>query len=114
MIKGAFIALSENKDSIELFIFMKLTQDQLLEALPVLNKEEVKNHNMLCCIFANGQDYLGSGTEEDVKNIINKQGMEMIDLLNNNFETITKSLPLLDKKVYYSLLNFSKKQLNIE
>lgn len=115
MNKGAFIALSDTKDSIELFVFMKLSQEQLMQALPGLNREEIKNHNMLCCVFANGQDYLGSGTEDDVKKIIYKPGMEMIDLLNNNFDSIKKKgLPLLDEKVYQSLLNFAKKQLSIE
>ena len=115
MEKGAFIGLSDNKDSIDLFIFINLSNEELRKALPILPPQEIKDHNMLCCIFNNGVDYLGSGTEDDVKSIIFKPGLEMIDLLNNNYESIKKKgLPLLEKKVYESLLDFSKKQLKIE
>ena len=101
--KGAYIFYDED-DNIDLFIFMKLSNQDLRKALPLLPPEEIKDHNMLCCIFNNGVDYLGSGTENDVKSIIFKPGLEMIDLLNNNFESIKKKgLPLLEKNVYESL-----------
>ena len=114
MDKGAFISLSEDKKSIELFIFMRVTQQELQTALPLENPESFKNHNMLCCVFVNGVDYLGSGTEEEVRSIIFKPNMEMIDLLNNSYEEICrKGLPHLNLEIYKNIYNFAIKQLSL-
>ena len=102
------------KENISIFIYAKCTQGLLKEELPLENNEIDNNHNMLMIINFDFNEYKNSGTEEDVKEIIDKD--EVIDLLNNSYETIKQmGLPFLEENYYNGVLEYATKMLeNIE
>ncbi len=115
--KGAFIFdqhKNMGKENISIFIYAKCTQGLLKEELPLENNEIDNNHNFLMIINFDFDFYKKSGTEEDVKEIIDKD--EVIDLLNNSYETIKQmGLPFLEENYYNGVLEYATKMLeNIE
>lgn len=113
MEKGAYIFInSDNK--IDLFIFMKVSKEQLKTALPInFDRGEIlENHDTLQVIFNNGADYLGSTNSEEVPKIIDN--LNAVDLLNNNFSQLkNKGFITLTEREYNNMINFSKRQLQI-
>lgn len=113
--KGAFIFnqhKNEGKKNISIFIYVKCSQDLLKKELPLEMIE--KNHNILMIINFDYNVYKNSGTEKDVKKIIDKD--EVIDLLNNSYEKIKQmGLPFLEQNYYNGVLEYANKMLeNIE
>lgn len=111
MEKGAYIFYDED-DNIDLFIFMKCTTEELHKALPINSSmgEILENHDTLQAVFHKGADYLGSGSFEQIPELIEK--MNCVDLINNSFEILKNNhFPTLTQKQYNNLVNFSKSQL---
>lgn len=110
MDKGAYIFYSEN-DNIDLFIFMKCTTQELHKALPINSSsgEILENHDTLHAIFHKGLDFLGSGSSEQIPELI--QQLHGIDLINNSFETLKMNFPTLTRNKYSDMVCFCKTQL---
>tara|TARA_B100001093_G_scaffold508793_1_gene571687 strand:+ start:4271 stop:4606 length:336 start_codon:yes stop_codon:yes gene_type:complete len=110
MKNGAFIYHGEN-DSIDLFIYRKFLYEQLTKILPLSFAlgEIKKNHNYLIAFFHNGADFVGSGTLIDIKKLILEKSM--IDILNNNYQSIKTKGFNLKKNEFDGLVSFSKNQL---
>ena len=107
---GAFIYHGEN-DSIDLFIYRKFSYQELTEILPLSFKfgEIKKHHNYLIAFFHNGADFVGSGTMIDIKKLIREKSM--IDILNNDYQSIKTQGFNLKKNEFDGIISFSKKQL---
>ena len=115
--KGAFIFnqhKNTDKENISLFIYARCSQRLLQKQLNFLNPEILKDHNFYMIVNYNYKEHIRSGTEEDIKEIINKD--EIIDLLNNSYDKIKKmGLPFLEENYYNGVVEYSKKTLeNIE
>lgn len=111
MEKGAYIFYDED-DNIDLFIFMKCTTEELDIALPINSSmgEILENHDTLQAVFHKGADYLGSGSLEQIPQLIEK--FNGVDLINNSFEILKNNhFPTLTQNQYNNLVNFSKTQL---
>ena len=111
MEKGAYIFYDED-DNIDLFIFMKCTTEELHKALPINSSmgEILENHDTLQAVFHKGADYLGSGSLQQIPELIEK--MNGVDLITNSFEILKNNhFPTLTQTQYNNLVNFSKSQL---
>ena len=110
MQNGAFIYHAEN-DSIDLFIYRKFSYQELTKILPLSFKfgEIKKHHNYLIAFFHNGADFVGSGTMIDIKKLILEKSM--IDILNNDYQSIKTQGFNLQEKEFDGLVSFSKNQL---
>lgn len=107
---GALIYNGEN-NSIDLFIYRKSSYKQLTKILPLSFAfgEIKKEDDYLIAFFHNGADFVGSGTMVDIKKLIEEKSM--IDILNNNYESIKTRGLNLEKEEFDDLVSFSKKQL---
>ena len=110
MQNGAFIYHGE-KDSIDIFIYRKFSYKQLTEILPLSFKfgEIKKHHNYLIAFVHDGADFVGSGTLIDIKKLILEKSM--IDILNNDYQSIKTKGFNLKKNKFDDLVSFSKNQL---
>lgn len=111
--KGAYIFNNKQSKSIDLFLFIKCSSDDLKKSLPLsYNELTMKTHNCLVVIINNGVDYLGSGCLDDVPNLILEKNM--VNLLNNSYEFLnTNGFKYLTLENYNNMINFAKKQLKI-
>lgn len=70
----------------------------------------LENHDTLQAVFHKGADYLGSGSFEQIAELIEK--MNGVDLISNSFEILKNNhFPTLTLTQYNNLVNFSKSQL---
>lgn len=113
MEKGAYIYLDEH-NIINLFLFMKCSQEELKIALPLnyMINELSSEHDTLIAVFHNGCDYLGSNKLENIPEIIKEK--QMINLLENTYKELSNYFSSLSKSKYNSLVTFSKSQLKIK
>ena len=108
--KGAYIFLSETDNSIDLFIYKKLSTEDLKKALPLNLKTIENDHDCILAIFHNGYDYLGSGNIKNIPLFIKEKNM--INLLTHTYDEIKNSgFKTLKNDKYYSILNFAKSQI---
>ena len=111
MNKGSY--LYEDSDAnIILFIYIKLSKDKLKHALPLSYDENtMEDCNYLFACFKNGFDYLGCGTYKNILEMITKHNM--VDIINNDYISISKYYKNLTINDYNHYLSFATKQLEI-
>ena len=106
---GAYIFKNNSTLLIDLLIYIKLSPDKLLHALPISYDPNKKNANYLVCIFEEGRDYLSQNTIEEIdKNILE---YDMINLLDNSYETLYEKYPDLSYDLYKHYIESSRKNL---
>ena len=113
MLKGAFINLSKKNDGIELFIFMQVPNQYVIDAFPDKQYDEIKDHDTLYSIFYDGINCLGSDTFQNIVKLTNSSDKLMINLFTNKYSDIIKNLPYLQYSVYVSLYNFAASLLDL-
>ena len=107
--KGAYIYYDNTDKTNILFLYMKLSQDELERALP-LSYVESDDNTYLCVSFVNGKDYLGQSNYKDISQ--NIATLNMVNILTNDYNTVNETLQNLDISEFNSFVSFSKKQLN--
>ena len=109
--KGAYIYFDNTSKTNVLFLYMKLSKQDLANALPISYKEDDKN-TYLGALFINGQDYVGQTNHIDIIDNINTNNMT--NILINNYNTVHDKLKNLDKLEFNNFVSFAKKQLHME
>ena len=111
MDKGSYV-YEDNDTDIILFIYIKLSKDKLKRALPLsYNENTIGDCNYLLACFKNGFDYLSCGTYETILEMITKHNM--VDIINNDYISISKYYKNLTINDYNHYLSFATKQLKI-
>lgn len=108
MDKGAYIYYNSIYNCNSLFLYIKLTKEELKNALPISYKED-SNNEYLGVIFINGRDYLGQNNYENISQFI--ENNKMIDIFSTCYTDCSYILKNLTEEEYNDFLNFSKNQL---
>jgi hypothetical protein len=103
---GAYMYHENNRHI--LFVYAKLPYTVLSNAIPLSYKMDGGEY--LIAYFDGGRDYLGQSKYENICEIIEKSNM--VDIENNDYEEVKKSLPELTEKEYNDNLVFCKEQLD--
>jgi hypothetical protein len=112
MDKGAYLYMDKNSEKY-LYIFMKMSQEELKEALPISYDDVVmKDCTHLVVTFHEGSDYLGAASADDITLVIIQYNM--INILENNYEKVKERFPSFTEEYYNDRVSFSKNQLKID
>ena len=103
--KGAYIYKDQDNNTI-LFIYMKLTPQELKKSLPMSNPLELSK-SYLIASFIDGQDYIGSINKPELELHIKQN--KMINIITNTTNT-NSNIP---KEQYNSLRQFAISQLKL-
>ena len=110
--KGAYMFYDKKTDSNILYLYMKLSKEQLQKALVwdyCLNPAGTNLY--LNAFFVKGMDYLGQSTYEEVVKKIESNGM--VDILNSTYTTVVNKTRHLSLEEFNNQLHFSREQLDI-
>jgi len=108
--KDALIFYDPKYEDFILFLYIKLTKDQLKKTLPISYIENL-NMEYLTAAFINGSDYLAQDNYSNISKSINNNNM--ISIITNNYDFISEIYPNLDEKTYNNYLSFSNDQFKI-
>ena len=108
--KDALIFYDHKYEDFILFLYIKLTKDQLKKTLPISYIENL-NMEYLTAAFINGSDYLAQDNYSNISKSINNNNM--ISIITNNYDFISEIYPNFDEKTYNNYLSFSNDQLKI-
>ena len=111
--RDGFIIQEDNE--IYLFIYMKLEDKELQNALPISYKSDGycgnKKKYLICIIDTDGRDYVGQASIDDISDAIEKENGKKVVNINHDYSAIKLIMP----KLSYSLFNhyklFVQKQL---
>lgn len=116
-ILGAYLIEEDNMDDRTglLFIYMKLSKDILMGALPLsFNNENYENGSKyITVIFKDGRDYIGQNDLNKIKKTIGNVD-KSVDLLNTNYLGCLEKFPNLSEESYDNQLRFSRNQLGLD
>jgi len=104
---NGYVFLKDNK--VYDYLYLKLSPEKLQKALPI-SYEKNTNKSYLTVVFDNGRDYLGQSTYEEVKDAVQK--MNMISILDNDYEYVNTHIPNLSLEDYKRKQIFCKNQFN--
>jgi hypothetical protein len=110
-IQGAYI-FQDFDNKINLFIYIKLDEKELKEALPLSYNANLKDSNYLIVIIKNERDHLGQNSFESIQNLIKNKNM--YNILEKNYEQLSKNIGALTQEQYDNYLGFAKRQLTLE
>ena len=106
--KDAFIF--EENDSLFLFIYMKLNETQLQNALPISYIENSDKCYLSCLFDTDGRDYIGQISFQDIMNVIESEAKCMN--INNDYTAMKNCFPDLTYTLYKRYVASAHKQLN--
>jgi len=106
---NGFIFLNNNK--IYDYLYLKLSPEKLKKALIISYKSDATKP-YLTVVFDDGRDYLGQSSYEDIKKIVKK--MNMVSLIDNDYEYVKEKIPDLNQEEYESKKNFFMSQLDVQ
>ena len=106
-INGAY--LINDRDRHILFIYMKLSKDKLLDALPLTPDLESSDSEYLTAVFQDGCDYIGHTNLQGIKSVLNTH--LNINILENNFNKCKNVFPKLLFDEFNQLQKFSNEQI---
>ena len=114
--QGGYIYYCLENKSINLFIYKKLTRENLARALPLEPFHKFYENEYLSAIFQDGTDYVGCTNFDDIKKVINE--FNMFNLIDLSFENLKKNITnqngILTKEIYDQYKEFALDQLNNE
>lgn len=106
--KGAYIYYN-NKDKVNvLFIYIKLSPDELERALP-LSYVADQHNTYLNALFVNGTDYIGQNNYENIVERINND--KMINILTREYSEVVSELKDLKVSDFNDYVSFAREQL---
>jgi hypothetical protein len=103
---NGYVFLNENK--IYDYLYLKLSPEKLQKALPISYENDI-NKSYLTAIFANGRDYLGQLSFEEIKEAVQKNNM--VSILDNDYEYVKTCVPNLSLEDYEGKKTFFTNQL---
>ena len=108
---GAYLITdNENTEKNVLFLYKKLSKQQLKNAVSSFDNKSYDNGAVyLGAVFKDGLDYIGQDDFNNIDKLIKSNGG--VDLLNTDYSICKNIFPNLTKKQYDSELIFSRKQL---
>ena len=110
--KGGYIyktMIIDGKVKYECLIYIKCTPEVLKKALPASYDAGNPNMNYLVIQFYNDKDFIGQSTYLQIVYTIYK--WSMVDVINNEYESLKESHPDLAKENYDSCKKFIESQL---
>lgn len=108
--KGAYIYRDIDNDII-LFIYLKMTKEELKKALPqTYNEKTAGEENYLIANFKGKQNYMGCGTLENIKRFMDDT--DVYNIIESDFEETKKVFNDLTEKQYKNLTAFINKTLS--
>ena len=107
--KGAYI-FGPNLDSLHRCIYLKLSPEELREALPISYQNDPELNYILAIFDPDGRDFLAQVSWEDIKIAIREY--KMSNLLEEEFKDLTYKHGI-DRITYQNSYLFAKEQLSI-
>ena len=108
MDSGAYVYRDSEENEICLFLFQKLTKNQMDVALPVQDSN-VSEGDYFVGIFRNGNDYLGKTVYSGIEMLMNDE--DMYDL-QSSYDDICKHVSDFSEEEYNKYKDFVKKHVN--
>lgn len=102
---NGYVFLNDNK--IYDYLYLKLSPEKLKKALP-LSYENNTEKSYLTAVFANGRDYLGQSSFQEVEAAIQK--MDMVSILDNDYDYVKTRIPSLSLDEYNMKKSFCEQQ----
>ena len=111
--RGAYLLLDNTDSTLILFIYIKLSKNELISANPGFDIDtyHTENRHYLSAFFKNGTDYIGASTSQEINNLISKKNS--INLLTNTYQSCYEVFNQLTKEEYDRLTSFANEQLNV-
>ena len=82
------------------------------EALPLSYNANLKDSDYLIVIIKNERDHLGQNSFESIQKLIKNKNM--YNILEKNYDQLSKNIGALTQEQYDNYLGFAKKQLMLE
>lgn len=105
--KGGYIY--NEKDNINLFLYIELTPEELKEVLPKTYNNNLKDSNYLAIIIYNEKDYLNQASFNSIKQFIINKNME--NIFEKDYNNLHKKINNLTIEQYNNYIGFAKEQL---
>jgi len=109
-IKGAYLYYDTDSQANVLYLYMKLSNEELKRALPLRYVEDPSN-TYLNAFFVNGRDYIGQTNSESILQIINEK--RMMNILTHDYSTVRESVNNLIPSEFYYYVSFAQEQLDL-
>ena len=110
MNQGAYVYQDIEDKDICLFMFKKLTDDQMDVALPV-NRSDTNEGDYFIAILKKGKDYLGKTLWTGIDQLMSEQ--PMYDLMSLSYEEIQGHINNLSKEEYIKYKNYVLKKMEM-
>ena len=110
MNQGAFLFQDTDDNDICLFMFKKLTNEQMNIALPV-NKSDTNEGNYFIAILKQGKDYLGKSLWCGIDTLMSEQ--PMYNVMDLTYEQIHNHLDSLSQEEFIKYKNYVIQKMNL-